>query len=122
MTSSADLFSTDFLAEPYWWDAFKPAPLQLQEPARVHDVAVVGGGYAGLAVALEVARRGMSAIVFESGLFGDGASTRSGGALSAGLSIGKSLTGKALDYPPQVVDMVVSWARNAFEHLSLIHI
>jgi glycine/D-amino acid oxidase-like deaminating enzyme len=117
MNSRPDLFSSDFIPEPYWWDAFKPAPLQGHDPARVHDVAVVGGGYAGLAVALEVARRGMSVIVFESGLFGDGASTRSGGALSAGLSIGKSLTGKALDYPPEVVDRVVGWARNSFAHL-----
>ncbi|MGB3070194.1 MAG: FAD-binding oxidoreductase [Ottowia sp.] len=114
---SDDLFSSDFRPEPYWWREFRPTPLETSDPGRTHDVAVVGGGYAGLAVALEVARHGLSVIVFEAGLFGEGASTRSGGALSAGLSIGKSLTGKALDYPPQVVDMVVGWARDSFAHL-----
>jgi glycine/D-amino acid oxidase-like deaminating enzyme len=117
MNRSDDLFTTDFRAEPYWWNEFRPAPLQGSDPGRSHDVAVVGGGYAGLAVALEVARHGLSVVVLEAGLFGDGASTRSGGALSAGLSIGKSLTGKALDYPPEVVDMVVGWARDSFAHL-----
>ncbi len=115
--SSADLFSTDFVAEPYWWDGFRPAPLNSPEPKRTHDVAIVGGGYAGLAAALEMARHGLTVIVFESGLFGDGASTRSGGSLSSGLSIGKSLTGKTLDFPPDVVNTVVGWARNSFEHL-----
>jgi glycine/D-amino acid oxidase-like deaminating enzyme len=117
MSHKDDLFTADFRAEPYWWNEFKPGPLNLREPGRTHDVAVVGGGYAGLAVALEVARQGLSVVVFESGWFGDGASTRSGGALSAGLSIGKSLTGKALDYPPEVVNMVVGWARDSFDHL-----
>lgn len=117
MIRSDDLFTADFRAEPYWWREFRPEPLQTAEPARTHDVAVVGGGYAGLAVALEVARRGLSVVVFEAGVFGEGASTRSGGALSAGLSIGKSLTGKALDYAPEVVNMVVGWARDSFAHL-----
>lgn len=117
MNRSDDLFTSDFRAEPYWWNEFRPAPLQVSDPGRTHDVAVVGGGYAGLAVALEVARHGLSVVVLEAGVFGEGASTRSGGALSAGLSIGKSLTGKALDYPADVVDMVVGWARDSFAHL-----
>ncbi|RYF57999.1 MAG: FAD-binding oxidoreductase [Comamonadaceae bacterium] len=117
MNTPSNLYSSDFVAEPYWWGAFRPAPLAGPEPARRHDVAVVGGGYAGLAVALEAAKHGLSVIVLEAGLFGEGASTRSGGALSSGLSIGKSLTGKALDYPPEVVSMVVGWARDSFAYL-----
>ena len=117
MHANADIFSTDFKIEPYWWQAFRPEPLNTTAPHARHDIAIVGGGYAGLAAARETAARGLSTIVFEAGNFGQGASTRSGGALSAGLSIGKSLTGKALNYPPQTVAMVLGWARDAFRHL-----
>ncbi len=49
--------------------------------------------------------------------FGSGASTRSGGALSAGLSIGKSFTGRTLDYSPELVRDVVGWAIDAYRAL-----
>ncbi|WP_426572682.1 NAD(P)/FAD-dependent oxidoreductase [Aquihabitans sp. McL0605] len=46
--------------------------------ARV-DVAVVGGGYAGLAAAIEIARGGRSVRVYEKGELGWGAHSRNGG-------------------------------------------
>src|SRR5262249_3543430 len=43
------------------------------------DVCIVGGGYTGLSTALELARRGYSAVVLESHRVGWGASGRNGG-------------------------------------------
>jgi gamma-glutamylputrescine oxidase len=42
------------------------------------DVVVVGGGYAGLHLAIELASRGRRTIVLEAGRVGDGASGRNG--------------------------------------------
>jgi glycine/D-amino acid oxidase-like deaminating enzyme len=47
-------------------------------PART-DVAIVGGGYTGLAAALALSRRGVDATVFEQHTMGWGASSRNGG-------------------------------------------
>ena len=45
------VFHADFKPEPYWWEAYKPVAGDLVDvPARVR-VAIVGGGYGGLATA-----------------------------------------------------------------------
>lgn len=51
-----------------------------------YDVIVVGGGYAGLTTALELARAGKSVVVFEAHKIGWGASGRNGGFVGAGFS------------------------------------
>ena len=53
---SLDILHADFRSEPYWWEAYRPtaeSPLDVPKQTRV---AIVGGGYAGLATALELAR------------------------------------------------------------------
>jgi glycine/D-amino acid oxidase-like deaminating enzyme len=92
--TTGGIFHPDFKAMPWWWEAWQPqaeAPVDL--PART-DVAIVGGGYAGLSAAMELARAGIDSTVLEAKDFGDGASTVSGGAVSGGVSLGKSFTGK----------------------------
>ena len=50
------------------------------------DVAVIGGGLAGITAALEIVRRGKSVALFESERVGCGASGRNGGFVSAGFA------------------------------------
>ncbi len=111
------IFSSDFKEEPYWWEAFRPQAIPTTTLPAKTDVVVVGGGYAGLATARALADGGVQSLVLEAGEFGTGASTRSGGALSAGLSIGKSFTGRTLDYAPELVRDVVGWAIDAYRGL-----
>src|SRR5262252_8037707 len=92
-----DIFHRDFTPTPYWWEAYKPSADELVEVPRAARVAIVGGGYAGLSAALELAKHGIDAVVLEAGELGFGASTRNGGAVSGGVNIGKSFTGRAGD-------------------------
>jgi glycine/D-amino acid oxidase-like deaminating enzyme len=91
------MFHPDFKAMPFWWEAYHPAatdPVDVPPRARV---AIVGGGYAGLSTALEAAKQGIDCVVLEAAELGFGASTRNGGAVSGGVNIGKSFSGKSLD-------------------------
>jgi len=116
-STDAAILSSDFREEPYWWEAFRPRAIEAAAlPART-DVVIVGGGYAGLATARALADGGVQSLVLEAHEFGAGASTRSGGAVSAGLSIGKSFTGRTLDYAPELVRDVVGWAIEAYDRL-----
>src|SRR5260221_8369285 len=91
--AAPSVFHPDFKPLPYWWEAWAPRrELPADLPAAT-DVAIIGGGYAGLNAALELARAGISSTVFEAGDFGSGASTRNGGACSAGINIGKGIGG-----------------------------
>ena len=77
-------------------------------------VAIVGGGYAGLSTALELAKHGVDAIVLEAAELGFGASTRNGGAVSGGVNIGKSFTGQSADVEPERAERLLSDASDAF--------
>ncbi len=72
----------------YWLDtapappALTPGPL----PDRC-DVAVIGGGFTGLMVALELARDGRTVRVFDAGRAASGASSRNAGQTLAGLKL-----------------------------------
>jgi len=56
------------------------------ESALDCDVAIVGGGLAGLSAAIELAQRGFSVVVLEAQQVGWGASGRNGGQVIAGLA------------------------------------
>jgi gamma-glutamylputrescine oxidase len=53
------------------------------------DVVVVGGGFAGLSAALELAHRGFSVVVLEADRVGSGASGRNGGQAIVGIASGQ---------------------------------
>ena len=88
------IFHKDFKSMPWWWEWWHPTNELSQDPPARTDVLVVGAGYGGLSTALEIARSGGEVTVLERGDFGVGASTRNGGAVSSGTSLGKGFSGK----------------------------
>ena len=67
----------------------RPADCPRLEGAVVADVVVVGGGFAGLSAALELAQRGMSVVLLEAERIGSGASGRNGGQAIVGYASGQ---------------------------------
>ena len=94
MASPSRLFHPDFEARPFWWRAYEPAGDNLIDVPREVPVAIIGAGYAGLACALELAKQGIESVVLEAEAPGSGASTRNGGMVSSGASVGRRYAGK----------------------------
>jgi glycine/D-amino acid oxidase-like deaminating enzyme len=109
-----DIFHQDFTPTPYWWEAYTPTAGDLADVPRGARVAIVGGGYAGLSAALELAKHGIDAVVLEANELGFGASTRNGGAVSGGVNVGKSFTGKIVAVNGDRVERILSDAGDAF--------
>ena len=86
----------------------QPAYAQLQAEIEA-DVCVVGGGFAGLSAAIELADRGYSVVVCEAKTIGWGASGRNGGQIIAGLACEQSVIERALglDAAKQVWQMTL---------------
>lgn len=112
--AQANIFHADFIPSPYWWEAYKPTAGELVEVPHEARVAIVGGGYAGLAAALELARHGVDAVVLERGALGIGASTRNGGSVSGGVNVGKSFTGRPAEVAPERTQRLLADASDAF--------
>jgi len=66
----------------YWLDGLPEYNVVNSLPPRQVDVAIVGSGYTGLNTALQTIRGGRSTVVFESGVPGQGCSTKNGGQIS----------------------------------------
>ncbi|MGH7535055.1 MAG: NAD(P)/FAD-dependent oxidoreductase, partial [Gemmatimonadales bacterium] len=77
------------LERSYWQDTARsePLPLAPELPERT-DVAVIGGGYTGVAAARAIARRGGDVTLLEAETLGWGASTRNGGFVLPGFKLG----------------------------------
>ncbi len=73
---------------PFWLDSAPPftGAAAGELPARA-DVAVIGGGFCGLAAALAMAKKGAKVVVLEKLKVGWGASGRNGGMCTTGLCI-----------------------------------
>ncbi len=78
-----------FRSTPYWWDDCTFSPLPVQAIASRCDVAIVGGGYAGLSAAIELARAGRSVQLFDRQALGQAASSRNGGMASGSIRPGR---------------------------------
>ncbi len=75
---------------PFWPDDYpRPRDLPVADALPSHvDVAVIGGGYAGLSAAYTLAKHGTSVAVLEQHTIGWGASSRNGGITGCGLKQG----------------------------------
>ena len=77
--------NTDYERRAFWQASMAPLPDRSGRdlPAEA-DVVVIGGGYAGVMAARELARRGVAVTLLEAHTLGWGASTRNGGIVHAG--------------------------------------
>ena len=69
------------MKDVFWAATSKEPPFQedLSKRKSEYDIAVVGGGYCGLSIALHAAKAGSSVVVLEAATVGCGASGRNGG-------------------------------------------
>jgi glycine/D-amino acid oxidase-like deaminating enzyme len=112
--AGSDIFHSEFKPMPYWWEAYRPGATDPIDVPRRARVAIVGGGYGGLSTALEAAKHGIDCVVLEAAELGFGASTRNGGAVSGGVNIGKSFSGKGLDPASDRAHAVLADGADAF--------
>lgn len=101
--------------QPYWWEAAEPDPISAQDPPEAADVVIIGGGYAGLNAAMELARNGTEALVLDAERIGFGASTRSGGMVSGGVNLGKHGT-----LPPAETAAMMEEAAESYRNFQMI--
>ena len=84
-TMAKPTLNRDYERRPYWHAGMPALPdrsgLELPEET---DVVVIGGGYAGITAARELARRGSRVTVLEARTLGWGASSRNGGIVHPG--------------------------------------
>jgi glycine/D-amino acid oxidase-like deaminating enzyme len=111
---NSDILHKDFKPQPYWWEAYRPVAGELVDVPHKTRVVIVGGGYAGLSCAIELADSRVETCVLEAAELGAGASTRSGGGVSGGVNIGKSFTGKVMVRDPEVVRVLLASGHDAF--------
>jgi gamma-glutamylputrescine oxidase len=77
------LFHPNFREEPYWWHAAPPEDTRPEPIPKAADVVIVGAGICGVSAAIELARGAAKVIVVDAGGLGSGASSRSGGMVTA---------------------------------------
>lgn len=92
--------------QPLWWNGLPTAPGRNDPPPATTDVAVIGGGYTGLAAARALARSGARVVVLERESIGWGASGRNGGMV---------LLGYKTDLPDLVRRLGLERTRRLFE-------
>ena len=87
--ASDGTLNRDYERRAYWQATMPELPDRSGRPLPdAADVVVIGGGYAGINAARELARRGVAVTLLEANTLGWGASTRNGGIVHAGYKWG----------------------------------
>ena len=120
MQVDKSIFHPDYKQEPFWWEAARPGERHAASLPASTDVLIVGSGYAGLSAALELRRGGREATVVDALAFGEGASSRNGGGVSAGINLGKGIAGTPgqdgqADAGKRLVETLMSESLAAYE-------
>ena len=85
MSTPARPLNTDYERRSFWQATMPALPDRSGRPLPdATDVVVIGGGYAGINAARELATRGVATTLLEAHTLGWGASTRNGGIVHAG--------------------------------------
>ena len=71
------------ITTPYWWEGGSPLPEFSKQPPTTTELAIIGGGFTGMAAALTAAEKGAQVTLFDADIPGQGASTRNGGMIGA---------------------------------------
>ncbi len=103
-----------FVERPFWWEAAPPVRRAEGVPAQA-DVAIIGGGIAGLSTALELARGGAHAVVLDREPIGWGASSRNGGALAGASGLGRSSPNLRRAVDPALLAEMVAEGEQSFD-------
>jgi glycine/D-amino acid oxidase-like deaminating enzyme len=111
----AGIFTSDFKARPFWWEAYAPQSLPERGLPRETQVVIVGAGYAGLSAALELEGIGIDCVVMDAAEPGFGGSTRNGGMVSSGANVGKRYMSKPM--PSNQAAPFLADAADAFIHI-----
>ncbi|MBR0671705.1 NAD(P)/FAD-dependent oxidoreductase [Neoroseomonas soli] len=114
MSETSGPFAPGFVERPYWWEAAPPTLAEIPLPDTA-EVAIIGGGIAGLATALELGRNGIKALVIDREPIGWGASSRNGGALSGAGSLGKVRSDLVEAFGAKFVSELAAEGEQAFE-------
>lgn len=115
--TSTSILAADFEPTPFWWKDAPPGETKHLPLPSSCDIVIVGGGVTGLSCAIELARAGVSVALLDREAIGWGASSRNGGAISAGVTLGRARSREDLErtFGAQRFAQMVDEAKSAYD-------
>jgi glycine/D-amino acid oxidase-like deaminating enzyme len=110
-----DILASNFSDAPYWTVDLAPFETPVANLPPSVDVAIIGGGFAGLSAGLTLARAGKQVVILEARTIGAGAAARAAGSL--GHVPKASLTDLTERYGERTARAVYREARQAREYV-----